>query len=63
MAIKLKALRSNAGMTIADLSRVSGVSAKTISNIETGRVRRMQGGTARKLASALNTDVGRLLLG
>ena len=63
MTIKLRVLRSSAGMTIADLARVSGVSAKTISNIETGRVRRMQSGTARKLANALNTDVGHLLLG
>ena len=54
---KLESLRRSAGMTIADLSVKSGVSAPTIIKIEGGRIDSVVVGTLRKLADALSCGV------
>ena len=55
---KLETMRRNAGLTIAQLSEKSGVSAPTIIKIEAGRIEDVMTKTVLKLALALGCDVG-----
>ena len=55
---KLETMRRNAGLTIAQLSEKSGVSAPTIIKIEAGRIEGVMTKTVLKLALALGCDVG-----
>lgn len=54
---ELKAIRLRHGLSQVDLSKRSGVAQNTISDIETGR-RNPRPSTLRKLAKALDVDVG-----
>lgn len=54
---KLELLRRNAGLSIAELSVKSGVSAPVIIKIEGGRIDNVIVGSLRKLASVLGCGV------
>ena len=54
---KLETMRRNAGLTIAKLSDISGVSAPTIIKVENGRIDKVTVGILRKLANALSCGV------
>lgn len=53
----LEIKRRNAGLTIAELSAKSGVSAPTIIKIEAGRIRTVKVDSLYKLADALGCDL------
>lgn len=50
----VRKLRTSAGMTLEQLSRVSGVSVQVINRLETGRTRDPKTATLTRLAQALN---------
>lgn len=54
---KLEILRRNAGLSIAELSEKSGVSAPTIIKVEAGRIDNVVVGSLRKLAKVLSCGV------
>lgn len=56
----IKKLRERAGMTIKELSELSGVGQSTISEIETGKAKNPKTATLTKIAKALNTSLDQL---
>ena len=61
LAEKLKGLREENNMSVAELSEMSGVSKPYIWQIEDGRRKNPSGEILRKLASALGTTVADLM--
>jgi|SRR5688572_30539841 len=57
---KLRRIRQEAGLTIADLSRRCGVTEADLSRIENLRRRRVQAPTIRRIEAALGLAVGDL---
>jgi XRE family transcriptional regulator of biofilm formation len=60
---KIKDLRINRGMSLTELSKVSGVSKSYLSFIERGKQKNPSIDVIEKLASALRVDVHTLLSG
>lgn len=54
--------RERRALTLAELSSLSGVYSSRISQIESGKARKVQSDTRRKLAQALGVDPGKLAL-
>lgn len=61
--MELKALRLSAGLTQAELGRISGVNSRQIQRIENGesKMENVTLGNAARLASALGVKIERLL--
>lgn len=58
---EVRRLRLSQGLTHETLAFKAGVSVKTISRVENGRLHEHRGGTYRKIAQALGVDVQVLL--
>jgi DNA-binding Xre family transcriptional regulator len=56
----LKSLRKSRGVSQTQLSKLSGINARSISTYECGRCSRVRPSTAKKLAKALKCRVGTL---
>jgi transcriptional regulator with XRE-family HTH domain len=54
---QLHAWRIRRGLSQLELAKAAGLQQKTISEIETGKVRDPHPGTLRKLAAALDADI------
>ena len=53
----LRSRREMLGLSELDLSRRTGIAIQWVRELETGRQKRIQQGTARRLADALNLDI------
>jgi transcriptional regulator with XRE-family HTH domain len=60
---RIKFARESAGLKKADLVRAVGVSAPTISDWESGKIKNIEGENLRKLANALKVNSDWLLTG
>lgn len=56
----IKKLRDRAGMTITDLSNLSGVGRSTISEIESGKAQNPKGNTISAIAKVFGVNTGTL---
>ena len=63
MGEKIRQVRLARGLTQRELAEIAGVSAVTISKLETGAARSASSKTLLRLASALNTSLDRLFFG